>query len=276
MGRGITGINDKDNGFVIEPAETGTTGTTGTSGNSSSTTSTGTNTGTGGSGSGGSERTNTSTTGETVKGQELSELALLTDEEKAKYAVADETEKKRLIRNAKKRQRYAEKKQANGQDVKPRKVKGAKKEEATPALDVTQLNMIVASLSAVVASRPNCEHWLLNEKEINSITVPLSKMLAESTMFASMGQYSNQIALCMACVTVFMPRLFITVQKQKEVKKIARTGQRTDTNVNDERIRTAGEKKDSNSRTDRGNVKQSSSNGKDNADNVPFYGVPIC
>jgi len=273
MGRGITGINDKDNGFVIEPAETGTNTGTGTSGNSTSTTSTGTNTGTG---TGTRTGTNTGTNTTDKPTQEVSELALLTEEEKAKYLIADETEKKRLIRNAKKRQRYAEKKQANGQDVKPRKVKGAKKEETTPALDVTQLNMIVASLSAVVASRPNCEHWLLNEKEINSITVPLSKMLAESTMFANMGQYSNQITLCMACVTVFMPRLIITVQKQKEVKKIARTGQSTNTNVNDERVRPTGEKKDSNSRTDRGNVKQSSSNGKDNADNVPFYGVPIC
>jgi hypothetical protein len=203
-------------------------------------------------------------------------LAILTDEEKTQYLVADETEKKRLIRNAKKRQRYAENKKASGQDVKPRKVKGTNKKEESPALDVTQLNMILASLSAVVASRPNCEHWLLTEKEINSITVPLSKMLAESTMFANMGQYSNQIALCMACITVFMPRLIVTVQKQKEVKRIARTGQNTNTTVSDERIGTVGKEKKSNSGTDRGNVKKSTSNGSDNADNVPFYGVPIC
>ena len=203
-------------------------------------------------------------------------MALLTEEEKALYLVADETEKKRLIRNAKKRQRYAEKKQANGQDVKPRKVKGTNKKEETPALDVTQLNMIVASLSAVVASRPNCEHWILSEKEINSITVPMSKMLSESAMFANMGQYSNQITLCMACITVFMPRLIVTVQKNKEVKKIARTGQSTNTTVSDERIGTTGTEKKSNTGTNRGNDKKSTSNGTDNADNVPFYGVPIC
>lgn len=266
----FTGQTDR---VIIQPVTDGEKGRS--SGGTSTTTTSTTSTTGGGSGSGGSERNTGTGKAETIKTGELSEISLLTDEEKAQYATADEAEKKRLIRNAKKRQRYAEKKQANGQDVKPRKVKGAKKEEQ-PALDVTQLNMIVASLSAVVASRPNCEHWLLNEKEINSITVPLSKMLAESQAFANMGQYSNQIALCMACITVFMPRLIVTVQKQKEVKKIARTGQRTDTNVTDERVRPTGEKKDSNTGTNRGNVKQSSSNGKDNADSIPFYGVPIC
>lgn len=274
MGTGITGTNDKDSRVVIEPvnepAERGSSG-----GSSTTTTSTST---TGGTGTGGTGGTGTGRTGgtETVKGSSVPELAILTDEEKAQYLVADETEKKRLIRNAKKRQRYAEKKQASGQDVKPRKVKGTKKEETTPALDVTQLNMIVASLSAVVASRPNCEHWLLTESEINSITVPLSKMLAESAMFANMGQYSNQIALCMACATVFVPRLIVTVQKNKEVKKIARTGQSTNTTVSDERVGTTGKEKKSNTGTDRGNDKKSTSNGSNNADNVPFYGVPIC
>lgn len=270
MGTESPRVNDKSDGVVIEPVKTGTTGTTGTSNRSTSTTSTGTNTGTG-TGTG----TGTSTGTETVKGQEIPELALLTDEEKTQYLVADEKEQKRLLRNAKRRQRYADQKSESGQPVKPRKVKGAKK-EATPQIDNTQLNLIVASLSSVVASRPNCEHWLLSEAEINSITTPLSKMLAESQAFANMGQYSNQIALCMACITVFMPRLIITVQKNKEVKKIARTGQRTNTSVNDERVGTAGEKKDSNTGTDKRNVKQSSTSSKNNADNVPFYGVPIC
>lgn len=268
MGNESPKINEQSNGVIIEPVTE--SGGDRTSGNSSSTTSTRT-TDRGSGGSGG----NTTRTTETVKGENVPELSLLTDEEKTQYLVADEKEQKRLLRNAKRRQRYADQKSESGQPVKPRKVKGAKK-EATPQIDNTQLNLIVASLSSVIASRPNCEHWLLSEAEINSITTPLSKMLAESQAFANMGQYSNQIALCMACVTVFMPRLIITVQKNKEVKKIARTGQRTDTVVTDERVRTAGEKKNSNSGTDRGNVKQSSSNGQNNADNVPFYGVPIC
>jgi hypothetical protein len=73
-----------------------------------------------------------------------------------------------------------------------------------------------------------------------------------------------------------MPRLIITVQKNKEVKKIARTGQRTNTNVTDERVRTTGEKKDSNPRVNRGDVKQPTSNGKDNVEDVSIYGPAIC
>ena len=277
MGDSVTRRNEEAGGINIEPAgESGTDRGNGTSGKSSSATSTtasggsGSGNGNGGSGSGGRTAT------ETIKGKELPELALLTDEEKKQYSEADEKEQKRLLRNAKRRQRYHDQKAETGQTVKPRKVKQTAKEETKPSLDVTQLNLIVASLSSVVASRPNCEHWLLTEAEINSITVPLSKMLAESQMFASMGQYSNQIALCMACITVFMPRLIITVQKQKEVKKIARTGQRTDTTVSDSNIRNTGETQNSNKGTNSGNVKKSSSDGSNNADNVPFYGVPIC
>lgn len=273
MGNELTNIAGQDNRVIIQPADTDGKGTgNGNGSNSTSTTSTGTGGGTGGSGSGTGSGTGTA---ETVKGEKVPELALLTEEEKASYLVADESEKKRIMRNAKKRQRYAEKKKESGQPVKPRKVKSTKK-ESEPTMDVTQLNIIVASVSTVVASRPNCEHWLLNEQEINSITVPLSKMLAESQAFTNMGQYSNQIALCMACITVFMPRLIVTVQKNKEVKKIARTGQTSNTNVKDERIGTAGKEKNSNPRSNRGNDKQLTADGKNNADNVPFYGVPIC
>lgn len=272
MGNTDTGFTGKADGVTIEPVtESGGRGSTNSTGATTTNTTSTNGSGGSGTGSGGSGGKTDS-----IKTSEIPELAILTDEEKAQYLVADDTEKKRIMRNAKKRQRYAENKQASGQTVKPRKVKGSKKEEQTPALDVTQLNLIVASLSSVVASRPNCEHWLLTEKEINSITVPLSKMLAESTVFAGMGQYSNQIALCLACFTVFMPRLIITVQKNKEVKKIARTGQNTNTTVSDERIGTTGKEKTGNTGTNRGNVKQPTTDGKNDADNVPFYGLPIC
>lgn len=275
MGTDTNGTDGNTGTVVIAPVtDTGEKrGSTG--GTSPTTTSTASPDGSGRSGGSGNGGSGTGGNTKPVATKETDELAILTDEEKALYEKADPTEQKRILRNAKKRQRYAENKQANGQPVKPRKVKGAKKDE-TPALDVSQLNMIVASLSAVVASRPNCEHWLLTEKEINSITVPLSKMLAESAMFANMGQYSNQIALCMACVTVFMPRLIVTVQKQKEVKRIARTGQNTRTNVTDERIGTTGKETKSDSGTNRGNVQQPTANGTNNVHNVPYYGVPIC
>lgn len=203
------------------------------------------------------------------------ELSVLTEEERQAYMTADESEQKRILRNAKRRERYAQQKQASGQEVKPRKVKQNKKSETT-AFDVTQLNLIIAGVSTAVASRPNCEHWLLTPEEINSITVPLSKMLAESETFANMGQYSNQIALVMACLTVFGPRLFITVQKTKEVKRVERTKQHTDTNVRDTKNGAFGKAKTSNSdnhRTNGGGNKKSDDNHDDSS--ILLYGVPL-
>ena len=262
MGEKATKDPRESNGVNIEEVRPGRNGN-GTESKSTSDSRAGGSTG----GSTG-DRTGGSTGGKTEE-KEFSRLAILTEEEKVLYAAGDDTEKKRIMRNAKKRERYRQQKQAGGQTVKPRKVRG--KKEPENVLDVTQLNLIIAGVSSAIASRPNCEHWLLTEAEINSITTPLAKMMAESTMFTNMGQYSNQIALVMACITVFAPRLMITAQKQKEVKKRARTGQNTDTNVRD-----TLEKKKSHTESDRGNDKKSSSNGSDNGNTVPFYGVPIC
>lgn len=199
--------------------------TAGTHGQSTSTAGTGTGTGT-------DTRTNAGTgtsAGTETEKDGISGLALLTDDERKAYESADEAERKRLLKNAKRRYDYAEKKKSLGQSVAPRKVNKQSKQKQNNALDTTQLNVIIATISGVIASRPNMEHWLLSEQEINSITTPLSKMLAESEAFANMGQYSNQIALVMACVTVFTPRIIVSVQKGREGKKIERTGQSTDT-----------------------------------------------
>ena len=269
MGGEIAGNNGKIERVIDE--QTGTGAGPGTRDKGPSAADAGTRTGAGtGPGAG--------TTAGAKTEKELSGLAILTEEEKAQYMAGDDTEKKRIMRNAKKRQRYRQQKENGGQTVKPRKVK--QKKEETPALDVTQLNLIIAGISAAVASRPNCEQWLLTGAEINSITQPLTRMLAESAMFANMGQYSNQIALVMACITVFAPRLMITAQKAKEGKKRARTGQQTDTTVKDRQLRTAGsdsgKTKAGDSKPDRRNDKRPAADGGANADTVPFYGMPIC
>ena len=228
-----------------------------------------------GKGSGGTDTA--SGGGNTEKGNTVSkadELSLLTDEERTRYATANESERKKILKNAKRRQRYAEQKQAKGQNVKPRKVNGTKN-NTVPPLDVTQLNLIIAGISSAIASRPNCSHWLLTPEEINSITVPLSKMIAESEALAGMGQYSNQIALVMACLTVFAPRLFITAQMTKEAKKLERTGQHTETNYRDGKSGTVGKTKSSDIKSDNRDNRKLTADNSANDKNVPVYGVPI-
>ena len=109
--------------------------------------------------------------------------------------------------------------------------KPRKKKEEPKLIDQTSLNMVIGSISAVVASRPDCEHWMMTEAEINTITTPLSKMIEESELFKDVGNYSNQIALVMACGTVFIPRIIVSVQKGKEKKQSEITGNSVVTNV---------------------------------------------
>lgn len=157
-------------------------------------------------------------------------LDILTEEERAVYEAGDEKEKKRILKNARRRVKYAEDKANGGGTVRPRKVRKPKTEAPAP-VDTMQLNAIILTVSGIIASRPNCEHWLLTDAEAESISKPLAGMLAESEFFKNAGQYSNQIALVMACITIFVPRLMITAAKVKEEKKRAITGQHTDTNI---------------------------------------------
>lgn len=216
-------VNGKDAGSTgrIEPAAGGQAG--------------GIPTGTGapdtGTGAGGRTggRTGAGTGAETEK-EKSAGLDILTEEERAAYAAGDDKEKKRILKNARRRVKYAEDKAIGGGTVRPRKVRKTKTEAPSP-VDTTQLNAIILTVSGIIASRPNCEHWLLTEAEAESISKPLAGMLAESEFFKNAGQYSNQIALVMACITIFVPRLMITAAKVKEEKKRAITGQHTDTNI---------------------------------------------
>ena len=139
------------------------------------------------------------------------------------------------------------------------------------APDTSNINLVIAGISSAIASRPNCEHWLLTEQEINSITVPLVNMIKESEKLEKLGEYSNQIALATACLTIFAPRVIITAQKSKEAKKVAKTGQHTNTVPE----RTVGEKERSNSKSNRGNDNKPTSNGANDDKAVPFYGPAI-
>lgn len=265
MGEIVTADNGKSDREIVT-----VTGTAGGSSKSTSSTDTSTGGNTGG-------RTGGNTAGGTTgreSGQSIEktvELAILTEEEKKQYATADDVERKRLIRNAKRRERY---KNEKGGTVKPKKVN--KKKASEPVVDTTTINMLIATLSTVVSSRPDCEHWALSEKEIQSISAPLSKMLQEYDAFSNIGQYSNQIALVMACVTVFMPRVFISLNKAREKKKHVITGNRTDVSTgNIVTGRNLREEKTGDKKPTGGNDGQPTGNGAKHADDVPFYGLPV-
>lgn len=206
MGNGIDG---KD-GSVNKQPETGAAAG-GSGGNSTGTADTGARTGAR-TGTGAGARTGT-------EEKRVPQLVPVTPEDEA-------AEKKRLEKNAKKRAAYAEKKAAGTLQAKPKKPKKADAAPTFSGMSADQLNALLMSTSAVIASRPNCSHWLLTEAECKSITTPLVAMIAESEKLEFVTKNSNQIALCIACITIFVPRIFVSVQlnkaatpKKKEIKK---------------------------------------------------------
>ncbi len=193
--------------------------------------------------------------------EELPKVAVLTDEE----------QKKKDEKNAKRREAYAKKK-AEGVTAKPKKVNKKKTEEPIP-LDGESLKALIVTISTLVASRPGNEHWLLSEKEVESIIVPLNKMLAESELFKGAGAYSNQIALIIACITIFVPRIFISINKASEKKKREVTGNATDTTVKPER-NSGNPKTEANGTTGRNN-RPASAGGQNNVNSISWAGSPI-
>jgi hypothetical protein len=201
----------KGNGNIDGNADKQTAGTgTGTGGNSTSTPDTrgNGNGGNGGNGNGSGGSGN----GET-KEKGLPQLVTVDNTEQTE-------EEKRQERNRKRRERYQREKAESGQTVKPRKVNKTKASEpSVSSMTKEQMNALLVSTSAVIASRPNCSHWLITEKEADTITTPLLKMIAESEKLEFVTKNSNQIALVIACITIFAPRIFITMQQNKALPK---------------------------------------------------------
>lgn len=250
MGAELTERNGEVNGEVNKQPDRGTG--TGNNGNSSSTTSAGSN---GGRGTGRGTGTGTADGNKTTE-KEFPQVVTV-DTGKS------EEERKKEERNAKRRERYAKQKAENGQSVKPRKVNGKKKQSDESPINTEQINALILSLSAIVASRPNCEQWLLAESEVDAITKPLVAMIAESEKLEIITQNSNQIALAVACISVFAPRIMVTVQKMKAEREKEKNVRKVEQAKAD---------------TERLNKQRSGGNATDDkkpSDVVPFYGVPI-
>lgn len=117
-------------------------------------------------------------------------------------------EKKRLERNAKRREAY----QRN---------KGKKKQatKQTEILDNNQLTILLMTIGNIAGSREGMEHWRLTQAECEQIALPLSNILKDSLSGESVEKYADHIALVVACMSIFIPRLVITVNKKKVRKQ---------------------------------------------------------
>ena len=110
---------------------------------------------------------------------------------------------------------------------KPRKVKSKN------AVDNTVLNMFFGGVFAFISSRPGCEHWAVSEDELNSITTPLANILNKYEAFEKIAENSDAIALVTASVVVVAPRAMISMEKNKEKRRVKDGNKNRDTGKSD-------------------------------------------
>ena len=127
----------------------------------------------------------------------------------------EKTKMSREERNAKRRAKYRADKEKEGVASRPRKVTKKEKVEES-VLSSSDIESLLKSIFGIFASRPNMEHWLLSDGECKAIAEPLAKILNEAEAFKELKGQSNTIALVIACVTVLLPRIMLTIQKSKE------------------------------------------------------------
>lgn len=142
-------------------------------------------------------------------------------------------DEKKEERNRKRRERYAEKKQAEGKEVKPRKLsntKGKKKEA-----DDTQINAFITAISTMVSSREGCGFWMLTPDETKSLSQPLANMLEKNEAFSQISEHSDAIALVIASMSIFVPRVIMANQLRKVKKDAKKNFVRNTERKNDEK-----------------------------------------
>lgn len=169
-------------------------------------------------------------------------------------------DEKRAERNAKRRERYAQQKDGN---VKPRKVRKAKAQ----TIDTGEIDKLIVGVSSVVASRPNMEHWQLTEVEAHTITQPLANILQKYGMFDKVTENSNEIALAVACVSVFAPRVMVSIAQAKAKKPKQNVRVENEVKKNEQRTPKTETKKSS------GNRDKGTSSGSDSVGEYipPYY-----
>lgn len=102
---------------------------------------------------------------------------------------------------------------------KKRAPKQTKKEKQNASIDL--LTGLICGGSDMVALVPNCGHWSITEEEGRTIAEPLAKVIEKNEHLQKVMEQSDSIALVLACVSVFVPRMYMsyTIMQEKKKKK---------------------------------------------------------
>lgn len=191
-----TGGSEKTENTVEKPDKRETGKPTGVSGspNPSTTTGTGNSTGTGTGNNSGTGNSTGKT--ETVKNEKVDKLPDVKKENKPLPEV------KIPLPN----------------EPKTKKTKKTRSKKDNNIVTVEQITALLVATSSIVASRENCQHWLITENEAKQIAEPLANIIAKNENLKALGEHADAIALVTACLMVFTPRIFTTVMLNKQNK----------------------------------------------------------
>lgn len=101
--------------------------------------------------------------------------------------------------------------------------KTAPKKKSPDSFNADQISALIMSASAIVASRPGMEVFMLRPEEANQLATPLANMIEKSEKLQSLGEHADALSLVTASLVIFAPRVLVYSDQQKR-KKLEKNG----------------------------------------------------
>lgn len=93
---------------------------------------------------------------------------------------------------------------------KPGRPKGASKKVSSIKVDTTNIELILLTVSGIVASRPGMEIWNLSPEESKQLAEPIASLLSKNEAFAAAaGEHAEAVSLIMAVFAIFIPKFLV-------------------------------------------------------------------
>ena len=101
--------------------------------------------------------------------------------------------------------------------------KSTPKKKTPDSFNADQISALIMSASAIVASRPGMEVFMLRPEEANQLATPLANMIEKSEKLQNLGEHADALSLVTASLVIFAPRVLVYSDQQKK-KKLEKNG----------------------------------------------------
>ena len=102
--------------------------------------------------------------------------------------------------------------------------KSTPKKKTPDSFNADQISALIMSASAIVASRPGMEVFMLRPEEANQLATPLANMIEKSEKLQNLGEHADALSLVTASLVIFAPRVLVYSDQQKKKKKLEKNG----------------------------------------------------